>query len=287
MREQLQAKDEQMRELLRAKDEQMQAKDHQISGFMASMSPTTHVSSTSQHFPASPVPYNPAALPSPPVGSPMTSNAVAATVEHRRHTRHTQLRAAEETPARRQATASRDCSAERTADEEVVMKYSAPTVALSELQAGGQAAETALTTVLEHGLEVLESIQRVPRKEKKKVRRLCEQVESMLEELDTDQVTQLAEQCEEPELAELHRALGAVSGMGIGLAGIECVAAVENLLGTLKQCIDPVIGAMRALGSVDAGARARGLETLRGLPRVVLAEAVEAEGALIAAAGTV
>eukprot|EP01047_Picozoa_sp_COSAG01_P089522 COSAG01_NODE_21604_length_894_cov_0.852830_1_plen_59_part_10 len=57
-------------------------------------------------------------------------------------------------------------------NENAVNHDSAPTVALSELQAGGQAAGAALTAVLEHGLEALESIPRVPRKEKKAVRRL-------------------------------------------------------------------------------------------------------------------
>eukprot|EP01047_Picozoa_sp_COSAG01_P053075 COSAG01_NODE_5649_length_4117_cov_14.936287_1_plen_341_part_10 len=275
----LEAKDEQMVKMLEAKDEQMrakdeqmreqlQAKDQQISSFMASMSPIAHASATPRHFPASPVPYNPMPLPSPPVGSPM-----AATAEQRRHTRQVHLRAAAEA-APRHSTASRDHSAERTAEEEVVAKDSAPAVALSELQAGGQAAEAALTAVLEHGLEALESMPRVPRKQKKTVRRLCEQVESMVEELDTDQATQLAEQCEAAELAELHRALDTVSSMRVGMVGMECVEAVESLLGLWKQCSDPLVRASRVLRSEEAEARMRGLETLRGLPRVVLAEAV-------------
>jgi hypothetical protein len=48
-----------------------------------------------------------------------------------------------------------------------------------------------------------------------------------------------------------------------------------------------MIRAGRDLGSMDAGARARGLETLWGLRQVVLAEAVEAEVALISAAGAI
>eukprot|EP01047_Picozoa_sp_COSAG01_P013145 COSAG01_NODE_610_length_14860_cov_222.563647_4_plen_1950_part_00 len=277
--EQLRAKDEQMREQLRAKDEQ-------ISGFMASMSPSSHISAASQNFPASPVPYNPPTLPSPPVASPMASNSVAATAEQRRYTRHAHLRAAEEAP-RRQSTGSRDHCAECIIDKEATGQDSAPAVALSELRAGGPAAEAALTAVLEHGLEALESIPRVPRKHKKAVLLLCEQVESTLEELDTDQATQLVEQCEAAQLAELHRALGVVSSMGIGRAGMECVEAVESLLGIWKQCSDVVTGAGRILGSVDAGARMRGLETLQGLPRVVLAEAVDAEVALVPAAGAI
>jgi hypothetical protein len=103
------------------------------------------------------------------------------------------------------------------------------TVELSELQDSG--AQAALTSVLEHGLEALESISRVPRKDKKVVRQLCEQVESVLEELDTDQAMELAEQCEAAELAELHLALSVVSSMVIGQSGMECVEGVESLLG--------------------------------------------------------
>eukprot|EP01043_Picozoa_sp_COSAG02_P123752 COSAG02_NODE_60755_length_270_cov_0.900585_1_plen_85_part_10 len=85
----MRAKDEQMTKLLQAKDEQMtrllQAKDEQIGGFMAAMSPASRISSATQHFPASPVPYNPSLLlPSPPpTASPTASNAAAATAEQR------------------------------------------------------------------------------------------------------------------------------------------------------------------------------------------------------------
>eukprot|EP01047_Picozoa_sp_COSAG01_P106925 COSAG01_NODE_35987_length_524_cov_0.656471_1_plen_65_part_10 len=65
--------------------------------------------------------------------------------------------------------------------------------------------------MLEHALEALKSMPRVPRREKKAVQRLCEQVESTLEALGTEQATQLVEHCEAAELAGLHRALGAVS----------------------------------------------------------------------------
>eukprot|EP01047_Picozoa_sp_COSAG01_P073007 COSAG01_NODE_11771_length_1861_cov_83.938706_2_plen_491_part_01 len=281
MREQMREKDEQMRDLLRTKDEQLRekdeqmrelvrAKDEQVSGLVASMSPASHISSASHHFPASPLPY---ASPQPP-SSPAAAAVAAA---ERRHTRRAHLRA-EEAPSRQQvpAAAGRDHSADGAAREGAATPaMSALTVALSELQGSG--AQAALTAVLEHGLEALESIPRVPRKEKQAVRRLCEQVESTLEELDADQATQLAEQCEAAELAELHRALGAVSGMGIGLVGMECVEGVESLLTLLKQCSDPVMRAGRALDSVDAKVRIRGLETLRGLSRVVLAEPVQAE----------
>ena len=89
------------------------------------------------------------------------------------------------------------------------------------------------------------------------------------------------------QLMQLHSALNLVSGMGIGLVGMESVEAVESLLGIWKQCSDPIIRAGRLLGSMDAGARAQALETLRGLPQVVLAEAMEAEVSLIPPAGTI
>ena len=106
---------------------------------------------------------------------------------------------------------------------------SALTVELSELQ--GTGVQSALTAALEHGLEALESIPRVPREEKKAVRRLCEQVEGTLEELDIHKAMGLAEQCEAVQLMQLHSALNLVSGMGIGLVGMESVEAVESLLG--------------------------------------------------------
>eukprot|EP01047_Picozoa_sp_COSAG01_P064989 COSAG01_NODE_8694_length_2694_cov_71.102890_3_plen_725_part_01 len=293
MREQLRSKDEQLREQLRAKDEQLrqmtqqmtqllQAKDEQISGFMASMSPISQLSSATQHFPASPVPpYSPQPLPpqplpSPAIASPTASTAVAATTEQRRHTRTAHLRAAEEA-SRQQTTASRDHGADRVLNESVPNQDQAPAVALSELQAGGRATQALLTAVLDHGLEVLESIPRVPRKEKRAVRLLCEEVEKMLEGLDTHQATQLVELCEEAELAELHRALGVVSSMGIGVAGMDCVEAVQKVLSVLSQCSDPTIGATRAIDNANAAVRMRGLQILRGLPRVVLAQPVAAE----------
>eukprot|EP01047_Picozoa_sp_COSAG01_P099468 COSAG01_NODE_29478_length_636_cov_1.726257_1_plen_211_part_11 len=174
----------------------------------------------------------------------------------------------------RSATSQRPAAADPVVDEDAM---SAPAVAVSDLLAGGEAAQLALTAALEHGVEVLESIPRLPRKDKKAVRRLCEQVESALEALDTGQAMQQVEQCDEAELVELHRALGVVSGMGIGLVGVECVETVQSLLDIWRQCSDPVIGASHAVGSEDENTRMRGLETLRGLPRVVLAESVAAE----------
>ena len=85
------------------------------------------------------------------------------------------------------------------------------------------------------------------------------------------------ELCEEAELAELHRALGVVSSMGIGVAGMECAEAVQKVLSVLSQCSDPIIGATRAIDNANAAVRMRGLQVLRGLPRVVLAEPVAAE----------
>eukprot|EP01047_Picozoa_sp_COSAG01_P009425 COSAG01_NODE_387_length_17738_cov_14.410171_1_plen_1092_part_00 len=160
-------------------------------------------------------------------------------------------------------------------------------VELSELQAGGHVAQRALAAVLEHGLEALEhSMLHVPRRDKKAVRQLCEQVESALAELDVGQAMQPAERCDAAELGQLHRALGVVSDMAIG-AGMECVGAVQSLLDIWKQCSDPVIGASHALSSLNAAARTRGLDTLQKLPRVVLAEAVAAEVAAMSAAGAI
>ena len=67
----------------------------------------------------------------------------------------------------------------------------------------------------------------------------------------------------------------------------ECVQTVSAVLKMLARCSNPVVQAGQLLGLQQADARARGLETLRELPRVVLAEAVEAEVALVPAAGAI
>ena len=54
------------------------------------------------------------------------------------------------------------------------------------------------------------------------------------------------------------------------------------MLETLIRCLDPVLRSSRQLTSADAATRMRGLEALRGLPRVVLAEPVAAEVAAAA-----
>eukprot|EP01047_Picozoa_sp_COSAG01_P076701 COSAG01_NODE_13559_length_1567_cov_7.455722_1_plen_522_part_11 len=82
--------------------------------------------------------------------------------------------------------------------------------------------------------------------------------------------------CELSELTALAEQLTATSSLNDD-AGDGCVSTVKTMLATLTRCRDPVLGASRQLTSVDAAVRMRGLETLRGLPRVVLAESVAAE----------
>ena len=82
--------------------------------------------------------------------------------------------------------------------------------------------------------------------------------------------------CELSELTALAEQLTATSSLD-GDAGDGCVSTVKTMLATLTRCRDPVLGASRQLTSADAAVRMRGLETLRGLPRVVLAESVAAE----------
>ena len=79
------------------------------------------------------------------------------------------------------------------------------------------------------------------------------------------------------ELTALAGHLKAVSNLKEEDAGEGCVSAVTTVLESLTRCLDPVAGASRVLVSVDAGARMRGLEVLRALPRVVLVPSVEAE----------
>eukprot|EP01047_Picozoa_sp_COSAG01_P047669 COSAG01_NODE_4576_length_4908_cov_594.918486_6_plen_424_part_01 len=189
--EQMRAKDEQMTKLLQAKDEQMtrllQAKDEQIGGFMAAMSPASRISSAPQHFPASPVPYNPSLLlPSPPpTASPTASNAAAATAEQRRHTRQVHLRAAgqalsEQAPAGGQTTASRGHNADRMIAPPSAQDSAAKAALMSDDDPGGRIdfVDGLLECI---GRMISASVSRKDRKE------LTKRTDALLEDLDTQE----------------------------------------------------------------------------------------------------
>ena len=72
--------------------------------------------------------------------------------------------------------------------------------------------------------------------------------------------------------------LCSVESLVVGEAEREsCLETVSQLLDELQRCSDPVAGAARMVTSTEADTRSRGLAVLRGLERVVLAEALAAE----------
>ena len=63
-----------------------------------------------------------------------------------------------------------------------------------------------LTSVMEHGLEVMEAVLTGgTRQEKKSVRAACDELDAALDHVSTEQATQLAEQCEAQQLAQASR----------------------------------------------------------------------------------
>ena len=89
--------------------------------------------------------------------------------------------------------------------------------------------------------------------------------------------------CESSELTALTEQLKATSSLD-GDDGDGCVPTITTMLEMLTHCRDPVLQASRRLASMDASARMHGLETLRSLQRVVLAEPMTAEVAAVAIA---
>ena len=133
-------------------------------------------------------------------------------------------------------------------------------------------------SVLDQSLAVLEALAlSSSRKERKTIDGVCEEVEGALETLQAKGVPAQLASCEETELTALCASMKIVDDFEVRCATEECVPLVKAALKLLARCCDPVVQAGQQLGSEQAGARAQGLETLRGLPRVVLTEAVEAE----------
>ena len=140
-----------------------------------------------------------------------------------------------------------------------------------------------LVAVLEHALAVLEKMSAASnRKARKVIDELCERVENTVDELDKEEAMDQLASCEVSELKTLAEHLKAVSDMDHQAEGAdkECLSVVTAAMEALTRCRDPVAGASRLLASQDAAARMRGLETLRALPRMTLAQAVESEVAV-------
>ena len=132
----------------------------------------------------------------------------------------------------------------------------------SLLQCGGDEAATTLSSILEHGLSALEALTlTTPRRGRKAIDAVCEQLESALENVDETLVAQLSS-CEASDLRSLCAALCAVDGLRAGEGDVGFVGIVSGALDQLEQCSDPVSGVCRLLASVEASMRARGLSVL-------------------------
>ena len=101
---------------------------------------------------------------------------------------------------------------------------------------GGDA--SAVVSVLEHGLEVLEALSMSsPRKQRKPVRLVCERVEGLLEDNLDDVLAQLSMCGASSELETLIQSLCDVSVLCVGEAGAECVETVGMALDELARCL--------------------------------------------------
>ena len=161
------------------------------------------------------------------------------------------------------------------------------------LQKGDECAAGTVVRALEHALTWLEALSvGSPWKARKGIRVVCERVESTLASLETEEDTQrgggalmrqLASSCRGPQLASVAKLLQEVEGLIVGVegAGAEGVAVVNRLLADLNRFCDPVLSAGQLLRSADPDDCMRGLEVLRYLERVVLAEAVASEVSVV------
>ena len=118
----------------------------------------------------------------------------------------------------------------------VAASYSNGALELSStLQSGGDKAALHLKAVLQHGIDVLDSIAlSVPRKERRVVEGVCERLEAVLERCD-ECVVQLSK-FQAPELSSLCESLCALEGMhGDVVAGPRSTLCVEAMVAALDR----------------------------------------------------
>ena len=150
-------------------------------------------------------------------------------------------------------------------------------VLLMALQSGGDEVVDSIVGVLGHGLDVLDALSMTtPRKRRKAVESVCERVESVMASIEEGGATPISAN-ELSSLSQLAEDLCAVKSLKLDEAEGGCVGTVSRALDQITRCCDRVAGARRLVVSVEASDRLRGLTVLRGLERVVQAEAVECE----------
>ena len=105
------------------------------------------------------------------------------------------------------------------------------------LQDGGNRAEEALASTLEHALEALEGLSASnTRKRRKAARALCERTEAELERVEEGELAQQLAGCEGSLLSTLAERMHAASSLRVGGCAEECVGVVSDLLAVLDEC---------------------------------------------------
>eukprot|EP01050_Picozoa_sp_SAG11_P031999 SAG11_NODE_10187_length_848_cov_16.106809_1_plen_282_part_11 len=146
------------------------------------------------------------------------------------------------------------------------------------LEVGGEDAVELIESVLEHAMEVLETVSvATPRKGRKLLRAVLDRAESVLESTVDAEWADGVAQCSREQLELLGSALvgveALVSAEGSG-AGDAAMATVSELLGCLARCGSAVLRSMAVLSDgasgqsgTEASAVLGALETLRGMGR--------------------
>ena len=143
-----------------------------------------------------------------------------------------------------------------------------------QLQDGGEQAEEALCSTLEHAVAALEGLPASsPRKRRKAARALCERIEAELERVEDNELAGQLAGCEGSLLSTLAERIHAVSALRVGGDTEECVGVVSGLLAALNECRDVL---QPAVGDVDTSLIATFPAMWIGMGAVTAAVAVAA-----------
>eukprot|EP01045_Picozoa_sp_COSAG04_P020159 COSAG04_NODE_2035_length_4958_cov_31.505454_1_plen_1643_part_10 len=154
---------------------------------------------------------------------------------------------------------------------------------VNTLTMGGEQAAEALSTVLDHAMDVLEQVSvSSPRKSRKSLLELMGSVEEVADIVD-DAWCDGASRCGSARLGDLATRMLAVQGLRSGEAAADCIAIVSSLLDSLRGCGSVVVQCESVL-AVDAGSneseRLSALECVRGLSPASLGAAYKSEASL-------
>eukprot|EP01045_Picozoa_sp_COSAG04_P003348 COSAG04_NODE_135_length_23774_cov_40.993918_11_plen_2893_part_00 len=152
---------------------------------------------------------------------------------------------------------------------------------LSILQAGGDAAAGALTSVLEHAMDVLEQLSAdSPRKSRKALRALLESVEEMSEAVN-DAWCDGVSRSGSGVLEALASRASAVETLASGDAAADSVSIVSSLLDSLRECGSVAVQAESVLSAEsDEASRLAALECVRALSPAPLESVSDSEASL-------